>query len=430
MFGLVDCNNFYASCERVFNPALNNRPLLVLSNNDGCVIARSNEAKALGIRMGTPVFKIQDMIHQHDIAVFSSNYTLYGDMSARVMSMLSAAAPEIEIYSIDEAFLNLSGIRQPAEFGYKLTSDITTGTGIPVSMGIAPTKALAKIANKFAKKYPKYQRVCLIDTPEKRCRALALTPIEDVWGIGCRLAGKLRQQGICTAYDFSILNPHKVRKMMTVCGERLWRELNGQLCLSLENETPGKQQICTSRSFGTMLTNREELQEAVASFAARSAARLREQQSCAGAVMVFIQTNRFRTDLPQFIQNRVEHLPVATADSLKIVHAALTALKKLFHPGFHYKKAGVILLDIVPRNAVQMNLFSPRDSIKSERLMAAIDKINHGSNSRRIRLAVEGFDRSWHLRREMLSPCYSTDLKQIIEINCLNPDSPDHHKNF
>ena len=416
MFGLIDCNNFYASCERVFNPALNNRPLIVLSNNDGCVIARSNEAKALGIRMGTPVFEIQNLILQHDIAVFSSNYTLYGDMSARIMSILSAAVPEIEIYSIDEAFLNLAGIRQPAEFGYKLTSDITNGTGIPVSMGIAPTKALAKIANKFAKKYPKYQRVCLIDTPEKRRRALALTPIEDVWGIGRRLTGKLRQQGICTAYDFSILNPHKVRKMMTVCGERLWRELNGQLCLGLENETPDKQQICTSRSFGTMLTNPDDLREAVASFAARSAARLREQKSCAGAVMVFIQTNRFRTDLPQFVQNRVERLPVATADSIKIVHAALVALKRLFRPGFHYKKAGVILLDIVPRNAIQMNLFSPHDTAKSERLMAAIDKINGGSNSGQIRLAAEGFGRNWRLRRERLSPCYSTDLKQIIEI--------------
>lgn len=418
MFGLVDCNNFYASCERAFKPQLNGRPLVVLSNNDGCVIARSNEAKALGIRMGVPAFEIKDLIDRHNIAVFSSNYTLYGDMSARVMSLLCAAVPEVEIYSIDEAFLNLSGISGLQTFGRDLTAAVTTGTGIPVSMGIAPTKALAKIANKFAKKYKKYCRVCLIDTPEKRRRALELTAIEDVWGIGRRLAEKLRQQNINTAYDFSCLDPRHVRKTMTVCGERLWRELNGQLCLGLENDTPDKQQICTSRSFDRMLTQLQDLSEAVSSHAARCAEKLRAQNSCAGAVMTFIQTNRFRDDLPQYFQNRICRFPVATSDTLEIVPAALAALRQLYRPGFQYKKAGVILLDIVPQNAVQMNLFSPRNSEKSNRLMTVIDKINHTYHQAKVHLAVDGSGRSWRLKNEHLSPCYTTDLQQIIQINC------------
>lgn len=418
MFGLVDCNNFYASCERVFNPGLNNRPVIVLSNNDGCVIARSNEAKALGIAMGVPAFKLKELIRQQQIAVFSSNYTLYGDMSARVMSILAAAVPEIEIYSIDEAFVNLSQIGNLENFGRRLAKEITIGTGIPVSIGIAPTKALAKVANKFAKKYKKYQQVCLIDTAQKRRRALELTAIEDVWGIGRRLAGRLHQLGVETAYDFSCLEPQKVRKMMTVCGERLWRELHGEACLGLAQEVVDKQQICTSRSFGTMLTRLEDISEAVASHAARCAVKLRQQKSCCSAVMVFIQTNRFRDDLPQYFQNRVGRFPLATADSIEIVGMALKLLRELYQTGYSYKKAGVILLDIVSQDMVQMDLFTKRDEEKSSRLMAVMDQINGSYHQNKVRLAVEGNGRCWRLLQEKLSPCYTTDLRQIIRVRC------------
>lgn len=250
MFGLVDCNNFYASCERVFNPSLNGKPIVVLSNNDGCVIARSNEAKALGIKMGVPAYQIKDLVKKHDIAVFSSNYVLYGDMSGRVMSMLADIAPKIEIYSIDEAFINIDGIQDLQSLGLKIVNQVTRGTGIPVSVGIAPTKTLAKLANKFAKKHPAYNRLCIINTEEKRIKALQLTDIVDVWGIGRRQAEKLEKQGVKTAYDFTQLPGSWVRKNMTVTGERTWKELRGISCIDMESAPPAKKQICTSRSFG------------------------------------------------------------------------------------------------------------------------------------------------------------------------------------
>lgn len=415
MYGLVDCNNFYASCERVFNPSLNGKPVVVLSNNDGCVIARSNEAKALGIKMGIPAYQIKDLVSSHGVAVFSSNYTLYGDMSGRVMSMLAELSPEIEVYSIDEAFVNLDGIRDLESIGRKMVSGVTRGTGIPVSLGVAPTKTLAKIANKFAKKYPAYDQLCIIDSEEKRIKALQLTEIGDVWGIGRRQAAKLQKQGIKTAYDFTRLSGAWVRKNMTVVGERTWKELHGISCIDMENAPPAKKQICTSRSFGKMLTDIDTISEAIASHASTCAKKLRKQQSYAASLMVFIHTNNFREDLPQYWKNTVIHLPVPTNDTQEIVRYALAGLRTIYLNGYQYKKAGVIITEIT--EGAQLGLFDLVDRDKRERLMQAVDKIN-GEHGHNIKLAVQGTGRGWKLKQEQLSGHYTTNLNQIIDIKC------------
>lgn len=416
MFGLMDCNNFYASCERVFNPALNGKPVVVLSNNDGCVIARSNEAKALGIKMGVPAYQIKQEVREQGVAVFSSNYTLYGDMSSRVMSILSEIAPEIEIYSIDEAFINLEGIMNLQSLGAAIVNRVIRGTGIPVSLGIAPTKTLAKVANKFAKKYPAYQRLCIIDTDEKRIKALKLTDIADVWGIGHRQAVKLEQQGVKTAYDFTRLSGSWVRKNMTVTGERTWKELRGLSCIDMETAPPAKKQICTSRSFGKMIEDFTTMSEAIATHASTCARKLRQQKSYAISLMVFIHTNNFREDLPQYWKNTHIKLPVPTDDTLEIVHHALAGLNNIFMKGYQYKKAGVIITEIAS-GGVQQNLFDTIDRNKRNRLMQALDKINGNFHSH-VRLAVQGNGREWKLKQEQLSRRYTTDINEVLTINC------------
>lgn len=416
MFGLVDCNNFYASCERVFNPGLNGKPIVVLSNNDGCVIARSNEAKALGIKMGVPVYQIKEIVQKYDIAVFSSNYTLYGDMSSRVMYILSSLAPEIEIYSIDEAFLNLEGIEDLQSIGEKTVKQVAKSTGIPVSFGIASTKTLAKVANKFAKKYPAYNRLCIIDTDEKRIKALQLTEIGDVWGIGHRQKAKLEKQGVKSAYDFTQLPSSWVRKNMTVVGERTWKELRGISCIDLESIPSAKKQICTSRSFGKMVEDMGTISEAIATFASTCARKLRQQESYAMSLMVFIHTNSFREDLPQYWKNTIVKLPVPTSDTLEIVHHALAALKTIFVKGYQYKKAGVIITEIAA-GGVQQNLFDTIDRDKREKLMHAIDSIN-GDFQHHIKLAVQGTGKEWKLKQEQISRHYTTDINEVLSINC------------
>lgn len=415
MFGLVDCNNFYASCERVFNPYWDGRPVVVLSNNDGCVIARSNEAKALGIKMGVPAYQIKEIVSEHEVAVFSSNYTLYGDMSGRVMSILAELAPELEIYSIDEAFLNLEGIKDLTTIGDKIINKVTRGTGIPVSLGIACTKTLAKVANKFAKKYPAYNRICIIDTEEKRIKALQLFEIGNVWGIGRKQAAKLEKQGIKTAYDFTQLSEIWVRKNMTVTGERTWKELRGVSCIDLESAPPSKKQICTSRSFGKMLTDIETIAEAIATHASACARKLREQKSFARSLMVFIHTNNFREDLPQYWKNTVVHLPVPTNDTQEIVHYALSGLKMIYRENYQYKKAGVIITEIT--EGAQLGLFDSINRKKQELLMQTIDRIN-GEHGHRIKLAIQGTGNDWKLKQEQLSGHYTTDINEIINIKC------------
>lgn len=415
MFGLVDCNNFYASCERVFNPYWDGRPVVVLSNNDGCVIARSNEAKALGIKMGVPAYQIKQIVSEHEVAIFSSNYTLYGDMSGRVMSILAELAPELEVYSIDEAFLKLEGIKDLTTIGDKIINKVTRDTGIPVSLGVACTKTLAKVANKFAKKYPAYNRICIIDTEEKRIKALQLFEIGNVWGIGRKQAAKLEKQGVKTAYDFTQLPETWVRKNMTVTGERTWKELRGVSCIDLESAPPPKKQICTSRSFGKMLTDIETIAEAIATHASACARKLREQKSFAMSLMVFIHTNNFREDLPQYWKNTVVHLPVPTNDTQEIVHYALSGLKNIFMNGYQYKKAGVIITEIT--EGAQLGLFDPVKRKRQEQLMQAVDKIN-GEHGHRIKLAIQGTGNDWKLKQEQLSGHYTTDINEIINIKC------------
>lgn len=415
MFALMDCNNFYASCERVFNPSLNGKPVVVLSNNDGCVIARSNEAKLLGIKMGVPAYQIQKLVEKYGVAVFSSNYTLYGDMSARVMSTLASLVPEIEIYSIDESFINLDGIEDLQSIGREVATKVFKGTGIPVSVGIAQTKTLAKMANKFAKKYPAYNRVCLIDTDEKRIKALKIFEIGDVWGIGRRLSTKLEKQGIKTAYDFTQMPGAWVRKNMTVVGERTWKELRGESCIDMEAIPPAKKQICTSRSFGKMVEDFDTLCEAISTHASTCARKLRAQKGYAVSIIVFIHTNNFREDLPQYWKNIVVTLPVPTSDTMEIVKHALVGLKSIYAEGYRYKKAGVIITEIT--TAAQMGLWDKIDRDKRDRLMQAIDKIN-GEHGQKVKLAVQGNGRDWKLKQELLSKRYTTDMNEIMTINC------------
>ena len=419
MFALADCNNFYASCERVFDPSLNGKPVVVLSNNDGCIIARSNEAKALGLKMGEPAFKIKDIIEKNRVAVFSSNYTLYGDMSQRVMNTLSGFTPEIEIYSIDEAFLSLHGFTHfnLLEYGHKIRSVTTQNTGIPISIGIARTKTLAKVANHFAKKQPNYGGVCLLGSEAERVEALKHFEIGEVWGIGRQYNKLLNRYGVSTAYDFTKLPTEWVRRHMSVVGLRTQKELIGIPCLDLEHTAPPKKSICTSRSFGQMQTELGYLEEAVASFASSCAHKLRKQQSVATLVMVFAHTNFFRDDLPQYSASKIATLPVATNSSMEIVHYALQALRSLFKPGYRYKKAGVIVSGIQNSSGVQTALFDTVNRNKHSLAMAAMDIINDRFGPSTIKLAAQGTGRKWRLRQEKLSPFYTTRWDQLITVN-------------
>ncbi len=417
MFGLIDCNNFYASCERVFQPSLNGKAIVVLSNNDGCVIARSAEAKALGIPMGEPAFKLKELIERNQVTVFSSNYVLYGDMSQRVMTTISEFVPEMEIYSIDEAFLYLNGFENNNlnDMGSKLIRTVKRNTGIPVSLGIAPTKTLAKVANKFAKKYKGYNGVCIIDTDEKREKALKLTKIGDVWGIGRQFTKKLEYYSINTAWDFTQRTKSWVRQNMGVVGERMWLELRGTPCIITESPK-AKKTICTSRSFGEKLTTIEPIKEAVANFAAGCAEKLRVQKSNAAVIIVFIHTNPFATNQPQYYNQAVIELPVSTNDSSELIHYAVRGLESIFREGYQYKKAGVIVSEISPQRPLQADMFDTRDRSKYNKVMEAMDKINASFGRQKVKIGTQGFDRKWKLKNEKLSPCYTTNLKDIFTV--------------
>lgn len=416
--GIADANNFYASCERVFRPDLRGVPIAVLSNNDGVIIARSAELKALDVDMAKPYFKIKDLLKKHNVAIFSSNYELYGDMSDRVMSQLAMYAPEVEVYSIDESFLNFSGMQQydMKEYGEKIVKEITQGTGIPISLGIAPTKTLAKLANKFAKKYPGYKGACVIDTPERHIRALQLTEVSTIWGVGDAGTKTLNEYSIKTAYDF-IQAPRKwVRRKFTVMGERMWEELRGVQCNGLVLEPEDKKSITTSRSFGTMTSNKEDVKEAVANFAALCAAKLRKQKSCATHMMVFLHTNNFRPNLPQYAQNIVITFPTPINLTSEIIHYALDGIDKIFLPNFLYKKAGVTILGIEPEAAVQQNLFDPTNREKSKLIMPVLDKFNSGFNRNLIMNASQFGVQNWKMKQAHRSPCYTTRPEDFIRV--------------
>ena len=420
MFALVDCNNFFVSCERVFRPQLEGKAVVVLSNNDGCVVARSNESKAMGIRMGTPYYQVSHLADSGRLEVCSSNYVLYGDMSARVMSILADAVPKIEIYSIDEAFLVLDGMGKDriGTLCASLVSKIRRWTGIPVSIGVAPTKTLAKIASHFAKKFPGYKGVCMIDTEEKRMKALSLTPIEEVWGVGRRLAPKLVESGVRTALDYVERPESWIREHYMLHGVRTWMELRGTVCVEAETESARKS-ICTSRSFADMLENEDELSMKVSDFAAQCARKLREEGTAATEVTTFLYTNRFRTDLEQYFPSATIRLHTAASNTQEIVSAALQALHVIFRQGYRYKKAGVTVGNIVPADSVQASLFDfdPGLRAKNDRLSKIMDMMNSRGDSSLLRLASQkGGHYAADIRREHCSRRYSTSLDEIIEV--------------
>lgn len=418
MFALVDCNNFYASCERVFRPELRGKPIVVLSNNDGCIIARSNEAKALNIPMGAAAFEYEKYFIENDVYVFSSNYALYGDMSNRVMNLLAAMTPQLEIYSIDEAFLDFRGCDylNLQEHGLHIVKTITQSTGIPVSIGIAETKALAKVANKIAKKFPKETKgAYLIDTDEKRIKALKWLKIGDVWGIGRRHAKRLMALNINNAYKFTQLPDEWVRQNMSIVGLRLKYELEGKPTLDLE-QVKNKKNIATTRSFDVNYTEFEQLRERVSTFAVTCAEKLRRQKSCCNALMVFIHTNGFRNDLPQYSKNIVMKLPFATNSSIEITKFAIDGLKLIFKSGYKYKKAGVILMDFTPENINQISIFENTNP-KHKAIMEAMDKLNASIGQKKVKLASQALDRTWKMRQERLSPRYTTKFSEILTVH-------------
>jgi len=410
MYALIDCNNFYVSCERVFDSSLEGKPVIVLSNNDGCAIARSNEAKALGIKMGANFFEIENLVRQHNVQVFSTNFVLYADMSMRVKGLLSQFCPNVEDYSIDEAFLDFNGFEHfnLKEHCTKIAQTVKQGTGIPVSIGVAPTKTLAKVANKYAKKYPAYENVCVIDTDEKRIKALKMFEIDDVWGIGRQHSRRLASMSVRTAYDFTQLSKGWVRKNMTVTGERTWSELQGVVCFQIETVPPDKQTIMVSRSFGKMIEDYTIISEAVSTYTAMAAAKLRKQRSCAAALLVFIDTNPYRNDLPQHSQNIVMNLPVASNSTQELIGFALEGLKKIYQPNYWYKKAGVMMMEICSEDAVQGSLFDKLDRTKHKSLMTAMDKVNDRYGRNTLKIACMGDGKAWQIKQERLSPRYTT----------------------
>ena len=448
MIGLADCNNFYCSCERVFRPDLIGKPVVVLSNNDGCVIARSEEAKALGYKMGDPFYQVKEKLEAEGVAIFSSNYTLYGSLSNRVMSMLSHYSPHIDQYSIDESFFDvdqsmaerffqdnlkendtfLNNESLLHQYGAKISADVLRAVGIPISIGIAETKTLAKIGSKFAKKYKGYQGCCLIDTDERRHKALSLFPIKDVWGIGRQISRKLDYMGIRTAAQFADKKESWVRSHFNIITVRTWKELNGESCISIE-ELPQKKSICTSRSFaGEGISDKDVVEEAVANFAVRCAEKLRHQGSVCQGITVFAWTSRFNENVPEYTIHDSLTLPIATNAQEEIVGAALSILRAKYpkpmadrrpdRPGmsFPFKKAGVILWQISPDHPRQQDLFDTIDRSRQKALMEAIDAINRKNGHGTIRQAVQGNGCRFDLKREYMSKRFTTDIHEILKV--------------
>lgn len=419
MIGLVDCNNFFVSCERVFRPELRCRPVVVLSNNDGCVVAMSNEAKALGIKRGVPLFKIRDIVKANDVIAFSGNHRLYGDMSRRVMATLNSIADDIEISSIDEAFIDLENIdtTELSAFGVNLVRKIKRDVGVPVSVGIAPNRTLAKVAARFAKKYLGYKGACVIDTAEKARKALSLTAIGDVWGIGPRIARRLTESGITNALSFADLPKETVAQRYNVMLQRTWRELNGKRCIESDTERPAQKTLTISRTFATDFFSYQELEDAVSRFAANVGERLRRKNLFCAELTVFIATNRHHTDTPQYSNCSQRTMYEATDDSITLCKEAKTALKSIFRPGYGYKRAGVTATRIVDREHLQPNLFEDAEGKKRrKKLMDTIDRINRAGVEQVHLASSPDMDSCTHHERS--SRLYTQRLSDIIEINC------------
>lgn len=409
MFALADCNNFFASCERVFRPELNGKPVIVLSNNDGCVVARSNEAKALGIQMGVPFFKIRPLVERCGVAVFSSNFALYGDMSRRVQEVLSHYAPAVEVYSIDECFLDLRGMEADWDaYAKALSRRCRRLTAIPLSVGVAPTKTLAKIASKLCKRYPKLQGGCYLYRPQDIEKVLRAFPVEDVWGIGRRSVRKLADMRVRTAWEYTQLPETTVRKIFALPGFHTWKELRGEPCIEFEDWVEPKQSICVSRSFAHEIRELPEFLEQVTSFAAKAAEKLRSQQSLTGQMMVFALTNRFKENEAQAFDSQLLTFQEATNDYQTLVTAAARVARSLRRPGYAYKKAGVVLLGIEQAEDYVPSLFRDESAAEKDgRLSRTIDQIHHSFGGESLLFGIQG-DGRFHMAQEHKSPHYTT----------------------
>ena len=420
MIALVDCNSFFCSVEKVFHPGLNGKPVCVLSCNDGCIIALTPEAKALGLCRGDPIFKKKEVVEQYGVKLFSTNMILYAAMSKRVNNILRSSVPRSETYSIDESFLYLDGLEKYynlEDYMRRVVEKVRLYTDIPVSVGIASTKTLAKVGSRFAKQYKGYRSVCMIDSEEKRRKALKLVKLAEVWGIGKQTLARLNYLGITTPLEFADKKESWVRSHFAKPGVQTWKELNGIPCIDTA-EVAQRQTICTSRSFGSMVTDYDELQASVASFAASCANKLRGQHSLTSAVTVFVSSNRFREDIPLYANEQTRMLFIPTSDTIEITQAALAVLKEIYREGICYKKAGVILGHITDASCMQQYLF---DEVKNRpermQLMKSIDALNHRFGLRKIHLAVEGEEKqTWHGKSEYRSGNYLSDIQEILTI--------------
>ncbi|MCX7098517.1 MAG: Y-family DNA polymerase [Methylococcales bacterium] len=420
---LVDCNNFYVSCERVFRPDLIGKPVAVLSNNDGCIVARSKEVKDLGIKMGVPLFQVQQLVNRHKIHLFSSNYTLYANMSARVMATLEAFAPSMEVYSIDEAFLDLTGVcpSDPIAYGLLIKKAVFRATGIPVCVGMGPTKTLAKLANFAAKKWPKTQGVVDLSDPERREKLLRIVPVGEVWGIGRRTGAKLDKLGIHSAWDLARQPEKRIHTLFTVVLARTVMELNGTSCLALDEIAPDKQQIICSRSFKQPITDFEGLMRALARFCARAAEKLRHQQALSHRVTVFIRTSPFKPDAPHYERAASQHLALPSQDTRHLLTVTRQLLAAIFKPGYHYQKAGIQLDHFQPiTEKQQLDLFAPfgadPNRVNNTALMSAMDQVNRRF-PHAITLAATGLVASTS-SQGAVSPQYTTSWRDLPKVTC------------
>jgi len=418
VFALVDCNNFYTSCEAIFNPSVKGKPMLVLSNNDGCVIARSEEAKKAGIKMGIPVFEIGDLIKKHSVHVFSTNYPLYGDISQRVMTTLASMAPEIEIYSIDEAFLDLSGIPADKLIGAakKIKEKVFRWTGIPVSVGIASTKTLAKIANHIAKSEEQYKGVLDFVNYPNTDEWLRKFPVGEIWGVGEKYEAFFKRNNIFSAFDLKNTDENRIKEHLGVMGQRLVLELRGTVCYMINQNPNTKKEICTSRSFGHPVETYEELEQATTSYVSKVAVKLRRQKSLAQSLLIFIMTNKYAKG-PKYVNYKIVNLPVASNQTRELIHYALIALKQLYRNGYLYKKSGIVVSEIIPEGVEQTGLWDDKNREKNRKLMEVIDKINKKAGAGQLKFAVEGTDESWKMRQENLSPHYTTKWSDILVVD-------------
>ena len=423
LIALVDCNNFYVSCERVFRPDLIGKPVAVLSNNDGCVVARSAEIKKLGVKMGVPVFQIQHLVKQHNIQLLSSNYCYYADMSSRVMSTLEEFAPSLETYSIDEAFLDLTGVcrQDPITYGHQIRKAVVLATGIPVCVGMGPTKTLAKLANFAAKKWQQTGGVLDLSDPMRREKLMRIVPVGEVWGIGSRTTAKLNQIGIHSVWDLATQPSQRMQSQLTIVVARTVMELNGIPCLELEESAPNKQEIVCSRSFSRRLTQYPELSAALSEFCSRAAEKLRRQQSLTACITIFIRTNPFNPNEPQYQRTASVKLDAATQDTRAIITMANRLLKELFKAGYGYHKCGVQLSQLQPESSPgQMELFDFADNglpADNRPLMKVVDQINRRF-PKAISVAATGFDKTWKAKAERISPRYTTNWRELASVKC------------